>query len=153
MKKILLALLAVFTMTCAANAQKGSVGAGVDFNFGTKISNVGFGAKLQYGFTNNIRGEVSFKAFFEAKHQKVWDLNFNGHYLIKVAPKMNFYPIAGLTILHDNAGDGFTRVGANIGAGLEYYATSDLSINLEAKGQLLKDFSQAVVGIGATYHF
>lgn len=153
MKRFLVALVAVVAIFGCASAQKGRVGAGVDFNFGTKISNVGFGLNLQYGFTNQLRGEASFDAFFEAKHQTVWDFNFNFHYLIKVAPRTNFYPLVGLTILHDDIGDGFTRVGVNLGGGLEHYVTRDLSLNVEIKGQLLKDFSQAVVGIGAIYHF
>lgn len=45
------------------------------------------------------------------------------------------------------------RFGVNLGAGIQYDLSSKFAINFEVKYQLIKDFNQAVFGVGIAYKF
>lgn len=45
------------------------------------------------------------------------------------------------------------KFGVNLGAGVEYAISSNLSVNFELKYQLISDFNQAVFGVGVAYKF
>lgn len=159
MKKFwLLALLAFIGLGASAQHSKGDMAAGINLGFGTEISSFELGAKFQYGISNPIRAEVAFNYFFENDFTSMWDIELTGHYLFNVAEKFSIYPLVGITYtnikvsyLGWSASEG--RFGANLGAGAEYYLNQTFSIGLEAKYQLIADFDQAIISVGATYRF
>ena len=56
----------------------------------------------------------------------------------------------------DNIGDdsgNVTRLGGNIGAGIQYPVLSNLDLGFEIKYQFIKDYDQVVFGISANYKF
>ncbi len=174
MKKVILTLCLVVMASVGARAQKGETAVGVNVAYGTEVSNVGIGVKGQYNVIDHIRLEASFDYFFKNDGVSMWDINVNAHYLFPVAcnGKLKVYPLLGLSYSnwvthwgdiggayplasHDDDDDSshLSRVGVNIGAGLQYDINKHFAINLELKGQCMKDFSQFVVGIGAAYKF
>ena len=88
-----------------------------------------------------------------------WAIDLNAHYVVKLSEMFGFYPLAGLSLSFWNwdAGHGLshneTRLGANIGLGGEVYATDNLSIGLEVKYNIIKDFDQAMLGVRVGYSF
>ncbi len=52
-------------------------------------------------------------------------------------------------------GDGGSdsKIGVNLGAGIQYDLNSKWAVNFEVKYQLISDFNQAVVGLGVAYKF
>lgn len=158
MKKFwLFALLAFIGLGVSAH-QKGDMAAGVNLGFGTDISSFELGAKFQYGFSDPIRAEVAFNYFFENNLTSMWDIELTGHYLFNVADKFSIYPLVGITYTNVSvswggwsASEG--RFGANLGAGAEYYINETFAVGLEAKYQLIADFDQAIISVGATYRF
>jgi len=179
MKKLFLMLCAAL-VSVGAFAQKGEQRVGLNLNYGTEISNVGLGAKYQYGITDAIRLEGSFDYFFKKDGASMWDINVNAHYLFPFAEKFAVYPLVGLTYSHwkldgIDYGSEFegmspeeqeewgitdleesssaSKFGVNLGAGVQYAINDRWGVNFEVKYQLISDFDQAVFGIGATYKF
>lgn len=161
----------------SASAQKGEKAFGVNLGYGTEISNLGIGAKFQYGITDAIRAEASFDYFLKKDYLSMWDGNLNAHYLFPVADKFKVYPLAGLTYTSwkidgfdwgidlgdwadylddedmDSGSSTTGKFGINLGAGAEYAISDKLSVNFEAKYQLISDFNQVVFSVGLSYKF
>lgn len=172
MKKILAITLAIVLGASAAMAQayKGDVAAGVNLNYGSKIENLGLGAKFQYTIIDHLRAEVGFNYFFKKNYESMWDANLNAHYLINVyQEKLYLYPIVGLnfsSLSFDEKGfnkefgvdpnvehDDINRFGLNLGAGAQYQITEKIGIMLEYRHTILKDIDQGVFSLGASYKF
>lgn len=177
MKKLFVLMSFIALGMSSVFAQKGEKAVGVNLGYGTEISNLGIGAKFQYGITDAIRAEASFDYFLKKDLASMWDINVNAHYLFPIADKFKVYPLVGLTYTNwklDGSdvdldfGDEETgeyedevstessntgKFGVNLGAGAEYAITDRLNVNFEVKYQLISDFNQAVFGIGVAYKF
>lgn len=167
MKKLMM-IAAMMIMTIAASAQDGKMAAGVNVNYGTSsdYSQLGLGAKFQYEFLENVRGEVSGNYFLPKDDHYIWDLNLNFHYLVGLGEKANVYPLVGLSYMTSGAsGDAKkylealgadtsdSNIGFNAGAGIEYFVSEKFKLNAEVKYQYVKDGDWLVFGIGAAYVF
>lgn len=178
MKKIFLAL-ALALMGISASAQQGEKAAGINLSYGTEHKALGIGIKGQYGITDAIRAEASFDYFLKKDGLSMWDVNLNVHYLFSLTDKLKVYPLAGLTftnwkfdnafeieidpeyaqyldeddISYGSASGSESKFGVNLGAGLQYDLTDKLSLNVEAKYQLISDFDQMMLGVGVAYKF
>lgn len=175
MKKLIVLMSFIALAMGTAFAQKGDKAVGVNLGYGTEISNLGIGAKFQYGITDAIRAEASFDYFLKKDFVSMWDVNVNVHYLFPVANRFKVYPLVGLTYTNWKTG-GFEidlggmeellpeedmevesgnigKFGVNLGAGAEYSITEKLAVNFEVKYQLISDFNQAVFNLGLSYKF
>lgn len=175
MKKIFITLCAVL-VSLGVSAQKGEKTVGANISYGSEWQNIGIGAKGQYNFTDNIRGEVSFDYFLEKEGLSMWDINANIHYLFDVANKIKVYPLAGIGYMHFGGGssdadndyeddllaratddygnsssDG--KIAVNLGCGAQYALTEKININAELKYQIISNFNQIVPSIGIAFKF
>ena len=180
MKKYLCTLVAVLLCLGTYAQVKGDKTVGLNISYGTEISNIGFGVKGQYNFTDAIRAEASFDYFLKKDGMSMWDINVNVHYLFSVAKKLKLYPLIGLTYTNWKAGysteadddpdvskysksdpseddesvsDHLSRFGVNLGGGISYEVIDKLLLNAEVKYQLISDFGQAVFSVGVAYKF
>lgn len=170
MKKLFMVAIILMVGVGAAMAQKDVKAVGLNLNYGSEISNLGFGAKFQYGITDAIRIEPSFNYYLEKESKGLWDASVNVHYLFDVAEQIKFYPLAGLGYANsknegwsvDLDGDDDAEMSesyesgefiVNLGVGAEYLLTEKLAIGAELKYQIINNFNQVVFGIGATYRF
>lgn len=110
MKKTLFMFAALVMLATSASAQfsnskssrassddsRGAIGVNVSLATGD-IGTIGFGAKAQYRFIDQFRGEASFNYFLKKDYNSSWDVNLNFHYLIPVANSIKVYPLAGVT--------------------------------------------------------
>ena len=158
-------------MSLSASAQAGDKALGAQLVFGSETNSFGLGVKGQYYFTDQIRGEGSFDYFFKNKGVSMWDINANVHYLFDVANKVKVYPLAGLgytnwsytndvivkevngkdKVVEHKGSDG--RLAVNLGGGAEYALTDNVSVNAEAKWQIVNNYNQLVLGVGVAYKF
>lgn len=103
-------MVAILAMgSVCAFAQKGGQRVGLNLNYGTEISNVGLGAKYQYGITDAIRLEGGFDYFFKKDGASMWDINVNAHYLFPFAEKFAVYPLVGLTYANCKVSGGWSN--------------------------------------------
>jgi outer membrane protein X len=143
MKKYLFILVAMFAMSTAAFAQKGVSAVGIQGAFDDLNSQFGIGAKYQYGFLDQLRGEIGGDFFFKKNYTSLVDINGNVHFVFPIASSFNVYPLAGLNIgfasLDDDVAKTLgvksseTRLGVNVGGGFDIKVTDGIKIILEAK--------------------
>ena len=154
MKKLFLTMLVVL-VSMSAMAQDKKYGVGFNLLYGTEIKNIGFGVKGQYYATDAIRLEAN-GAFFPKKDElKMYEAGLVGHYLIPVAENMKVYPLAGagITSWVVSALDADVEFTINLGGGFQYDIAEDFALTAEVKYQIIKNYNQAVFGIGAIYKF
>lgn len=115
---------------------------------------MGLGGHFNYNITNPLRFQFSGDYYFEHKGMSMGDINFDLHYLFNVGSGVRVYPLAGLTVeFFSGYGDSETRVGGNIGGGIEFDVARNLSMGAELKGQLVNDFSRFNSAFKVTYKF
>ncbi len=161
MKKLLLVVcLALLGATSAMALEKGDKAVGINIMYGTEIESLGVGVKAQYAFHEHWRGEGSFNYFFRRHDTHMWDINLSAHYLINLGEKFRVYPLAGPTIVNstkDLGGDGvnqsITKFGLNLGGGAEYCVSDNFAVGMEIRYSIVSKIDQAVLGVGAAYHF
>lgn len=160
MKKLML-IGCMLLASVAMFAQKGTMGVGLNLNYGlhSDFKNLGVGAKYQYEFIDHLRGEASFNYYFKKDYTTQWDMDINLHYVFRPGSSgIGIYPLVGLGFLH-TAVDVYgitassTDLGLNLGAGAEYPITDHIKLNAEFKYQIVSDWNRPVIGIGATYVF
>jgi len=142
MKKLML-MAVMMLMSIGAFAQAGKMAVGTQLGYagyGDGYSPLGIGAKFQYGFTDAIRGELSYDYWFPKDKVGCWDANLNFHYLVDMAENMKVYPLAGVTLvgLHGDDTPSDKAFGFNIGAGFQYLVSEDINLFAEAKYQSAK---------------
>lgn len=185
MKKLYVLICALAVGFCAF-AQQGQKAVGLNLSYTpclekySDVNNFGVAAKFQYGFTDNLRGELAAGYDFKSKGVGLFNAALNLHYLINVSEKFKIYPIAGvgyarftfdddyLIIIDDedldydwidyddeDYDDGFSKnkVLVNAGLGGEYAVSERLSLCAEVKYQYIKDFSRLPISIGFSYKF
>lgn len=164
MRKTLLMAIAAIMCALSATASTGQ-SLGLNFIYGSKFDQVGIGADYRLNITKNIRINPELQYFFTSKHMKAWDANCNIHYVSTLFDDLKFYPIVGITYSHHTNSvklpedhnkkvvESWDRIGANLGAGLEYNFTDDVAVVFEVRGQLIKSFSQCVLNMGIRYKF
>ncbi len=153
MKKLTVLLIALFIAVAGASAQKGEKSIGMNLGYGTEIERLGLGARFQYGLTDMIRIAPDLTYFFSNNGVDLWDININFHFLFPVE-KVKLYPLTGFIISTVNGKhDSESRLGVNIGGGIQCDLTPELMFNGELKYGIVKDFDQAVISMGIAYRF
>ena len=148
-----------------SNAQEIKLGGGLII--GTDLPPLGLQFKGTYGMDmmlENLSGSVEFAIFFPTtqnnfKHSR-WAIDVDGNYTFWSAAGFDFYGIAGLNITHYaksytgnliNIGDVVgTKPGLNVGAGVNYKFSSNLSAFSEVK-YVLSNFDQAAFNFGVLF--
>ena len=132
MKKLFI-VMCMMLVSATSFAQKGEVELGIHGNFMIDSPhNLGIGANVGYMLTNNIRGVGEFNYFLKKDGVSYWNLEANAEYLFKVGGDFTIYPLIGLDFLGSSwDGGSDTRLGLNLGAGVEYNISSNLRLKAE----------------------
>jgi len=155
MKKLFFVLfMAIVSLN--ANAQAGAIELGGKLNYGFDTEAVGFGIVGRYNFTNNFRGEALFNYYPKKDHVSYWDTDLNLHYVFHVTDRFKLYPLGGIALVgwsEDVFDTSDSKIGANLGGGLQFNITGNLHLNAEAFWQYVEDHDQAVTNISLVYVF
>ncbi len=118
-----------------------------------------FGLDYRYNFTDEIRLAPSVCYFVKENGLSAWAVDVNAQYVIPLNDMFGFYPLAGLDLsfwdleIMDDIHQNHTRFGVNLVLGGEVYATDQLTVGLEFRYNLIKDFNQPILGIRIGYNF
>ena len=133
MRKFIFIVCMVLVSTTSF-AQQGKVTLGAHGNFIIDSpNNLGLGANVGYEFINNLRGMAEFNYFFENDDVSFWNLEANVAYLFRI-PKspVTLYPLMGADFLGEiYGGESESKMGLNIGAGVEVALTSNIGLKVE----------------------
>ena len=161
MKKLMMVAV-MMLLSVGAFAQAGKFGIGANAGialYGNDYNPFGIGAKAQYGITDDFRLEADFNYWFPKDEAGIMDIDLNVQYLIPVGEGINVYPFVGAN-LGMTHGDAFkaaldgqeTIFGFQGGVGIEYFLSSNLKVNLDAKYQYnKKDKDYEVMGYKYTW--
>lgn len=160
MKKfIMMLMLVVWSAGSYAQTQKGQSSVGFTVGYGFDTENATLGVDYRYCLTDALRLSPSLSYFVKDDGWSAWAIDLNVHYVVKLSEMFGFYPLAGLDLsfwkadLGHNTSWNQTRFGANIGLGGEIYATRNLTVGLEVKYNIIKDWDQALLGVRVGYNF
>lgn len=160
MKRLFFLLMFVFLgMGAYAQSTQGESSVGFNIGYGFDSKNATLGVDYRYCITDEVRLAPSLTYFVKNDHHSTWAIDLNAHYVVKLSDMFGFYPLAGLSLSFWNWDAGHklshneTRLGANIGLGGEVYATDALSVGLEVKYNIIKDFDQAMFAVRVGYCF
>ena len=158
-KLIVMCMLAIISMSAFAQTQQGQSSFGFNIGYGFNDNgNALLGVDYRYNFTDEVRFAPSLTYFVKDNGLSAWAIDMNVHYVFKLSEMFGFYPLAGLDLSFWKASVGdwshnMTRFGANIGLGGEVYATDQLTVGLEFKYNIIKDFDQPILGVRVGYNF
>ena len=163
MKKLMMIAAIVLMSTGAFAQEAGMKAVGATFSdYLDSDSRIAIGAKFQYSFTENMRGEFDFKLYPPKWHSTLWNPTVNFHYLFPIIDKLYVYPLAGVGVLgwawsYDGHSDSETMFTVKFGAGAEYFITDNIKGLFETYYQIAKKndlkYSDPLVSIGAAYIF
>ena len=133
MKKLFF-VICMMLMSVATFAQQGKMTVGIhgDYMIDTP-KNFGIGANVGYEVINNVRGVAEFNYFFKKDYVSYWNVEVNAEYLFKVGDAFTIYPLAGIDLLGISVegGGSDSKMGLNLGAGVEYQLSSNLALKAE----------------------
>jgi len=166
-KVILLVLLAAVSLGSYAQTQQGQSALGFNIGYGFDSENATLGVDYRYCITDEVRLNPSLTHFVKNHGLSAWAIDLNAHYVVKLSEMFGFYPLAGVSLSFwkasgtldmgpwgsVKASDNATRFGANIGLGGEVYATSQITVGLEVKYNIIKDIDQALIAVRVGYNF
>ena len=158
-KLIVMCMLAIISMSAFAQTPQGQSSFGFNIGYGFNDNgNALLGVDYRYNFTDEVRFAPSLTYFVKDNGLSAWAIDMNVHYVFKLSEMFGFYPLAGLDLSFWKFGAGgwshnMTRFGANIGLGGEVYATDQITVGLEFKYNIIKDFDQPILGVRVGYNF
>ena len=159
MKKFLLFFALIISVAASAQTRQGMSSFGLNVGYGFDSKNAVIGLDYRYSFTDEIRLAPSLSCFVKNDGLSACAIDVNAHYLFQLSDMIGFYPLAGLDLSFwkahytDNLSSTWTRLGVNVGMGVELYATQTITVGLEAKYTIVKTFDQAILGVRVGYNF
>ena len=154
MKKICVFTLMLF-FTSIMFAQKGEKSIGLDLGYNTTTENTGIGLRFQYNLENRFRIAPSFNYFFENNDHSGLEANLDAHYLFPLTHGLVMYPVVGLNYSNiDWDGDEDGGFGINLGMGIQFPISKQISFGTEYKRAVLFDLSDMeIVTFNLAYKF
>ena len=133
MKKVLF-VFCMMLISASSFAQAGKMTLGFQGNYMLDSpNNFGLGANVGYEIIDNLRGVAEFNYFLKKDHVSYWNVEANVEYLFRLGDAFTIYPLAGIDFLGCSVEDGGSdsKMGLNLGAGVEYALSDKLSLKAE----------------------
>lgn len=154
MKRITLALIMMTVALFSHAVERPPLALGLTYDYATEYHQHGFGLKLEAPIGRHFRVEPEMIYFSENRKVTALFLNFNVHYLLPMASRLNVYPFVGLSYSHwGYVGPNANRWGVNLGGGLDYRLSHRISALAEIRFNLVSRETQLITSLGLKYHF
>lgn len=121
MKK--LGVVVVFIICMGAAVDSSAQKIGVMLGYGTEVEQLGLGINGEFNINSKVSISPSFVYWFPNDPINWWEFNANVNYYFTKAGSADFYGLAGINLFSakiDDAEDGNSDVGLNLGAGANF---------------------------------
>ncbi len=160
-------LVVILFLLLSATAYCGEKSVGLRAGYMTKNEAPTAGLFFKYSFSERFRMATTFDYYFRHNNTDAYSININGEMPFSIINrKLSVFPLVGfgltswnvkynkgLTEKSDDSTTRKTRLGLNIGAGIDYYVTSTLKLGLEFKYGWVKHYSGEAVNLSIGYVF
>ena len=136
MKKLFF-VICMMLMSVATFAQQGTCTAGAHASLLLQDNkNVGIGVLVGYEVIDNVRGVAEFDYYFKKDLVSSWEVDLNAEYLFRIAGgQFTVYPLVGINLFGSKIDipdvDGKSKLGMNIGGGVEFKLMPSLALKCE----------------------
>lgn len=147
--------MVLVTGTGFAYSQKGEKSLGLMAGFAGYNTSGYVDVNFQYSSSNHFRLAPDIGFVFKNNDKTGFLIDIDTQYPFKISKGINIYPLAGLAFnnwSYDGGGNE-TGVGLNLGGGLDFYLTSRLKLQLQAKYSLATHGGGVYAGLGVGYTF
>lgn len=149
------AVICALAATLPVSAQRGEKTLGVSGGFASYNNGGKASIFFQYSFSQHIRLAPEIGYVFRNKRASGFVIDVDLHAPFRIAKGIGIYPLAGFAFndwSYVNNGHA-SRVGFNIGAGIDFYMMSSLKLNLQGKYSIMKDTDGGFIQMGIGYVF
>ncbi len=137
---------------------------GIESGYVSRNTSAYAGVYMRYQFSDFFALKPHVDFVIRNKEQDAFIVNFDGQFSLPIhAEKLNVYGIAGIGFsswnikeLNDEGELDMRRhggIGFDLGAGVGYNVSSSLRLALEAKANMVKHYTTALVGVSIGYNF
>jgi outer membrane protein X len=150
--KILLFMVLAIACHSLVSAREGEKRIGLSTGLSSEwgIKSLQWGIHFGYNLTERFRLMPSFAYYLpESDFNNMWEVNLNVHYALLTGEKYRAYPLAGPMVKYV----GVVRLGANLGAGLDYALSDKVDLICQAHYQWLNHFEHFLFTLGVHYKF
>ena len=159
MKKIVTVLIAIAALFGAMGPQKakaagGDMAVGLNGGFATYNDGGYMSLYYQYEFATHFRLAPEIGYVFRNDGCSAFTMNVDMQFPFRLHRVVAVYPLVGLTFNNWMWHDGnAARVGGNFGAGIDFYLTNYLKLNIQGKYSVMNDTSGGFFGVCIGYEF
>lgn len=156
--------MAAMSMPAESKAADRATTIGLETGYVSRNTSAYAGVYMRYRFSNFFALKPQVDFVIRHKEQDAFMVNFDGQFSLPIPTgKLNVYGIAGVGFsswnvkeLNDEGDLDMRRhggIGFDLGAGVGYDVSSTLYLSLEAKANLVKHYTTALVGVSIGYKF
>lgn len=145
----------------------GEKNVGLRAGYVTKNNAPSAGLFFKYSFVERFRVAATFDYYFRHNNTDAYSINLNAEMPFKIIPgKLNVYPLLGVGMTswnvknalvearsYDDSTTRTTRMGVNVGVGVDFYVTSSLKLGLECKYGWVKNYAAEITSLSIGYVF
>lgn len=148
--------LALGTVGVSAAPNEMAVGVGGGY---ASYNNGGYAKVfLQYAPISHLRLAPEVGYVIRNQNKSAFEIALDIHAPFRVGRGVGVYPLAGVTVNQWNYSESLekekkTRVGLDLGGGLDLYMTSNLKINFQFKYSIMRHTSGCFIDLGVAYEF
>lgn len=166
MNRYLLTLVLVimgWSFPCTAQVHRGDKSVGVSVGYATRNESLSTGLGLSYSLSNSLRLNPEADYIFKRNGQDGFLFNIDLEMPMRMGQTQCYlYPLLGLSYTSwnqkiegsvDDTSQRTTRMGLNLGAGLEYYIKPPMKVFIEGKWNAVKRYNTGLFSIGVAYVF
>lgn len=147
-------------LPAAAQVERSQKSVGLRAGYVTRNRSAIAGLGLTYALSSRVRLAPAVGYVFRHREQDGFLFNLDCQYVVPVAQRAALYPLAGAVFSSwnrhepsDDTSQRTTRLGVDLGAGIEYHATPALRLSAEARFDWVRHYDTGVFTVGISYLF
>lgn len=159
LRGIVVAAIAVAALASSAQVHRGQKSVGLRGGYVTRNHSGMVGLGLTYALSSRVRLAPAVGYAYKHQGEDAFLFSLDAQYIVPLSSRVSVYPLAGVEFSSWNypgtndTSQRTTRLGMDVGAGAEYYATPSLRLSLEARYDWVRRFDTGLFMAGISFVF